>query len=135
MKRLFSIALAIAVTSASVSFTVNAQQNIAYFGVAPVLKLSYSYPSPPRRLGYLCLGVELMLGDVSYVRVAEHHEPLIKSIIVGLVGRQMEDKVRSITGREEVRKKIHKELTEKFQRETGNPLVRDVIYTRYQFNC
>jgi flagellar FliL protein len=134
MKKLYSLLLVMCLSAAATSFNASAQ-NIAYFGVEPTMKISYSFASSPKRLGYLCLGLELMLGDVSYVAIAEHHEPMIKATIIRIIGRQVEEKVRSITGREEIRKKIHKELTDTFKRETGNPLIRDIIYTNYRFNC
>ena len=116
------------------SYSVKAQ-NVAYFGIEPYLKISYSHTSNSKRLGYLCLGVELMLKDVSHLAIAEHHEPLIKSIVIKILGRQIEEKVKSIIGREEIRKNILKEITTTMMKETGNSLVLDIIYTRYQFNC
>ena len=134
MNTLKTLLLVVVLSFVPSSFQAKAQ-NIAYFGVEPVMKISYSFASTPKRLNYLCLGIELMLEDVSYVAIAEHHEALIKSIILKIIGRQMEEKVRSITGREELRKRIQKQLKERMVKETGNPLIKEVIYTRYQFNC
>ena len=57
--------------------------------------------------------------------------PLLRSIVIEVIGAQSESRVRSISGREEIRREILRQFKDVMLRETGVETVRDVIFTRY----
>ena len=109
-----------------------AAKNYGYYGLEPDIVTNYLGDSS-RKLGYVRLTVELMLEDVSYLDAAEHHAPLLRATIIDIFGRQPEEKVKSLTGREEIRKACLDKVRELIKKETGSDMVKDVIFTKYLY--
>lgn len=115
------------------SLNVNAQtKTYAYMGLEPDIVTNY-LSGNARTLGFVRVTVELMLDDVDNLEVAEHHMPLLRAIVIEVFGRQPEDKVKSLTGREDIRRTILQLLRERLEQETGNPVISDVIFTKYLY--
>ncbi|MCC2617525.1 flagellar basal body-associated protein FliL [Aestuariibacter halophilus] len=113
--------------------SVHAQSGpFAYFGLEPDIITNY-LGSNARKLGYVRVTVELMLESPDYLEAAEHHSPLLRASIIEIIGRQPEDKVKSLTGREDIRRTCLDELKRLMKKETGNPMVKDVIFTKYLY--
>ncbi|MCV2886173.1 flagellar basal body-associated protein FliL [Aestuariibacter sp. AA17] len=127
---LFCVLLTLASTFTST--TAQAQNNFAYFGLEPDIVTNYLGPSA-RSLGYVRVTVELMLEDVEYIEVAEHHAPLLRSTTIEIFGRQPEERIKSLTGREDIRRTILERLRELMKKETGSELIKDVIFTKYLY--
>ncbi len=109
-----------------------AQSTIAYFGLEPDIITNYLSPSA-RNLGYVRLTIELMVEDVDQLEAIEHHSPLLRATIIEIFGRQPEDKVKSLTGREDIRRIILEELQSLMLKETGKETIKNVIYTKYLY--
>lgn len=105
---------------------------LAYFGLEPDIVTNYLGSNTPK-LGYVRVTVELMLEDSSFIEAAEHHSPYLRSKTIELFGSQTEDKVKSLTGREEIRRSILKELRRIMSEETGSPMIKDIIFTKYLY--
>jgi flagellar FliL protein len=103
----------------------------AYFGLEPDIVTNYL--SNAASLGYVRVTMELMLEDVSYLEVAEHHGPLLRATAIEIIGRQSEERVKSLTGREEIRRSCLDAMRELLKRETGSPIIKDVIFTKYLY--
>ena len=86
-----------------------------------------------RSLGYIRITVELMLEDKAFLPAIEHHEPLILDIIYGTISKQPEDKIKSLTGREEIRLALLDQLQQAMKKEAGNPIIRDILFTKYLY--
>lgn len=110
----------------------NAQSSFAYFGLEPDIVTNYLGNSS-RSLGYVRITVELMLEDADYLEAAEHHSPLLRATVIDIIGRQPEEKVKSLTGREEIRRISLEKLRSLLKKETGNEMVKDVIFTKYLY--
>lgn len=110
--------------------TVSAQSDFAYLSLEPEIVTNYS-GSSARELGYVRVNIELMLHNVSHLEVAEHHLPLLRATAIEIFGRQPRDKVKSLTGREDIRLTILKALQDLMLQETGSEVVKDVIFTKY----
>ncbi|WP_088331110.1 flagellar basal body-associated protein FliL [Lacimicrobium sp. SS2-24] len=104
----------------------------AYFGLEPDIVTNY-LSSNSRKLGYVRVTVELMLEDESQLEVVAHHAPLLRSTTIDIFGRQPEEKIKSLTGREEIRQLCLQTLQEQMKRETGSAMVKDVIFTKYLY--
>jgi len=112
-----------------------AQQNVpevVYYGFDPDIVTNYVTENR-RTLGYLRVSVELMLPSRDMLKTIEYHEPLILDTIIGILSKQSEEKVKSLHGREEIRLIILEQLQQVLRRETGQPMVQDVLFTKYLY--
>ena len=57
----------------------------------------------------------------------------VGNAIVGVFGKEQEDSIKSLTGREEIRLKILNQLNELMKKETGAAVVQDVLFTKYLY--
>ncbi len=117
-----------------VSGSALAQQkaNYAYLGLEPDIVTNYVGQTAVR-LGYVRVTVELMINDIEYLETAEHHMPLLRATAIEIFGSQPEEKVKSLTGREDIRQTLRKAMQNLMKRETGSEVVRDVIFTKYLY--
>ncbi len=106
--------------------------NYAYLGLEPDIVTNY-VGTTARKLGYVRVTVELMINDVELLEIAEHHMPLMRATAIEIFGRQPEEKVKSLTGREDIRRAILTALQDHMKQETGGEVVRDVIFTKYLY--
>jgi flagellar FliL protein len=105
-------------------------KNFAYLGLEPDIVTNYLGTSA-RKLGYVRVTIELMLEDASYLEAAEHHSPLMRAAAIEIFGRQPEEKIISLTGREDIRLACLEKLRAIMKKETGSEMVKDVIFTKY----
>ena len=111
---------------------VHAQTSFAYYGLEPDIVTNYLGNSS-RSLGFVRVTVELMLEDADYLEAAQHHSPLLRATVIDIFGRQPEEKVKSLTGREEIRQMSLEKLRALLKKETGNEMIKDVIFTKYLY--
>lgn len=107
-------------------------KEIVYYGFDPDIVTNY-ISGNRRSLGYIRVTVELMLEDKAFLPAIEHHEPLILDIIIGMFTKQPEDKIKSLTGREEIRLAMLQKLQETMKKEAGEPMIRDILFTKYLY--
>jgi flagellar protein FliL len=107
-------------------------KEIVYYGFDPDIVTNY-ISGNRRSLGYIRITVELMIEDKSFLPAIEHHEPLILDIIYGIVSKQPEDKIKSLTGREEIRLAILEKLQQAMKKEAGETMIRDLLFTKYLY--
>lgn len=120
------------ICAASFLLSLPAKADFAYFGLEPDIVTNYIGPSNAK-LGYVRVTVELMLEDSKFIEATEHHSPLLRATAIEIFGSQPEDKVKSLTGREEIRRACLKELRKLMKRETGSEMIKDVIFTKYLY--
>ncbi|MCF2950309.1 flagellar basal body-associated protein FliL [Paraglaciecola aquimarina] len=109
------------------------RKNYAYFSLEPDIVTNF-LGSSARKLGFVRVSIELMLEDAEYLEAAEHHSPLIRAAAIEVFGRQTEEKVRSLTGREDIRRNCLEKLQELMRKETGLNMIKDVIFTKYLYH-
>ena len=128
--------LASLLTLLSYHSVVNAQdvarKNYAYFSLEPEIVTNYS-GSSARKLGFVRVSIELMLEDSDFLEAAEHHSPLMRAATIEVFGSQPAEKVKSLTGREDIRRTCLEKLKELMLRETGSEMIKDVIFTKYLY--
>jgi len=71
--------------------------------------------------------------DVSQLEIAEHHMPLLRATAIEIFGQQPSEKVKSLTGREDIRRAILKALQDHMKQETGGEVIKNVIFTKYLY--
>ena len=106
--------------------------NYASLGLEPEIVTNYISDSA-QKLGYVRVSVELMIQAVNQLEIAEHHMPLLRSTAIEIFGQQPAEKVKSLTGREDIRRAILKALQEHMKQETGGEVVKNVIFTKYLY--
>ena len=104
----------------------------AYYGFEP--DIITNYIKKGRDLGYVRLTAELMIDGNDNLEVVEHHAPLLRSAIVEIFGRQPEEKVKSLAGREEIRRTCLQAVNALLEQETGLPLASDILFTKYLYH-
>lgn len=104
----------------------------AYYGFEP--EIVTNYISNRKKLGFVRISVELMVKSPDDLVVIEHHDPLLRAAIVEILGNQPEDRIKSLTGREEIRKECYEELNKLLQQETGRAMVVNLLFTRYLYD-
>jgi flagellar FliL protein len=75
-----------------------------------------------------------MLSDNSDIAVVEHHTPLLRDAIVEILSKEPEEKIKSLTGREEIRAKCIEKLKSLLKEETGQEIIREVLFTKYLYH-
>lgn len=130
MRRIFIILISI-FTLASVPKTSFAS-DYGYFSFNTDITTNFISTSKSR-LGYVRITVDLMLKDISNLAVVEHHSPLLRDAIVEIISKEKEEKIKSLTGREEIRKKCSERVRALLLQETGQEIVHDVLFTKYLY--
>ncbi len=110
----------------------SAQDSYAYYGFEP--DIITNYISSGKKIGYVRVTVELMLKDVSYLPIVEHHAPLLRDAIIDIISKEPESKAKSLVGREEIRAKTAQRLKEILTEETGQELIKEVLFTKYLYH-
>ncbi len=114
------------------SSTVMADDKFAYFGFEP--DITTNYINHKKKLGYIRITAELMIKNAANLEAVEHHSPLLRDAIISVLGKEPEEKIRSLTGREEVRLKCVREIKRLLKKETGSEIIQDVLFTKYLYN-
>jgi len=103
----------------------------AYFGFEP--DIITNYVAVKKKMGYVRLTVELMVeGDD--LTIVEHHSPLLRDAIITIIGKQPESKVKSIKGRSEIQLLCEEQIKELLTKETGQPLIKKLLFTQWLDN-
>lgn len=109
----------------------SAAPQLAYFTLEPDLTTNFFTKS--KDLGYIQVRIDIMVSDATDVPLIELHQPLIRDTIVELLGKQTEDTVKSLAGREDIRKQLVKEINDMLIAETGRPIIADLLFTKYMY--
>lgn len=132
INKLFSVLLCVlAITVSSIS-PASAEANYGYYGFEP--DIITNYINNKKKFGYIRVTVELMLSDVDNLEVVEHHSPLLRDAIVEILTKESEEKIKSLTGREEIRRKCLDKLKELLKQETGQEVIKDIFFTKYLYH-
>lgn len=104
----------------------------AYYGFEP--EIVTNYISNRKKLGFVKISVELMVKNPDDLIMIERHDPLLRAAIVEVLGNQAEDKVKSLTGREEIRRECFEMVNRLITLEAGKPLIVNLLFTSYLYD-
>ena len=79
------------------------------------------------------MNIELMIKEADTMAIVEHHAPLIRSAIIEILGEQPEDKIKSLTGREEIRRLCFTTVNGLLEQEVGQPLLVNLLFTKFLY--
>jgi flagellar FliL protein len=103
----------------------------AYFGFEP--DIVTNYVAVKKKMGYVRLTVELMVPS-NGIEIVEHHSPLLRDAIIDIIGKQPEEKIKSIKGRSEIQLICEEKVKELLVKETGQPLIKKLLFTQWLDN-
>lgn len=103
-----------------------------YYGFEPAIVTNYV--AVKKKMGYVRLTVELMIEGPNNFEVVEHHSPLLRDAIITIIGQQTEEKIKSIRGRSEIQRLCELKVQNLLTQETGQPLVKKLLFTQWLDN-
>lgn len=106
--------------------------DFAYYGFEP--EIVTNYISNRKKLGFVKISVELMVKSPDDLVIVERHDPLLRAAIIEVLGNQAEEKVKSLTGREEIRRECFDMVNNLLTKEAGKPLVVNLLFTSYLYD-
>jgi flagellar FliL protein len=104
---------------------------LAYFTLEP--DLTTNFYTKGKQLGYIQVRIDIMVSDAADLPIIEHNQPLIRDAVVELLGQQTEDTVKTLAGREDIRKNLVKHLNDLLLAETGRTIIADLLFTKYMY--
>jgi len=112
---------------------IHAEEEVApqmgYFTLAP--DLTTNFVTTGKKLGYIQIRVDILVVDNRDLPQLERHNPQIRNALVEVLGQQPEQRIKSLAGREEIRKECLTAINELLLAETGKTLAVDLLFTKY----
>lgn len=124
-------AFSLLISASSSAGNEEAAPQLAYFTLEP--DLTTNFYTKGKKMGYVQVRIDIMVMSQQDLTIVEHHQPLIRDAVVELLGRQSEDTIKSLSGREELRKTLVQELNETLLPETGKTVIADLLFTKYLY--
>lgn len=104
-----------------------------YYPFEPDITTNFIKLMDSRHLGYIRVSMEAIVDNPEDLGFVEHHAPLLRDAFIEIFGQAQEGKVRSLTGRQELRQECIEKARELLERETGRGRIRDLIFTTYLY--
>ncbi|CAH0542679.1 flagellar basal body-associated protein FliL [Vibrio marisflavi] len=130
-KRYF-VMMAIAVSTCFPAFAEQeSAPKLAYFTLEP--DLTTNFFTQGKKLGYIQVRIDIMVASTTDLPIIELHQPLIRDAVIELLGKQSEDTIKTLSGREDLRKTLVEHLNEILLPETGRTVIADLLFTKYLY--
>ena len=107
------------------------ESKLAYFTLEP--DLTTNFYTKGKKLGYIQVRLDIMVINSKDLATIEHHQPLIRDAVIELLGKQNEETIKSLSGREDLRKTLVEHLNKILLPETGKTLIADLLFTKYLY--
>lgn len=101
----------------------------SYLELKPAFTVNVGEPGA--RVSYAKVEVTLRLDSAAEMARAAHHEPWIRDRIVSLLSGQPWSAVNSVEGRENLRREALGRIQALLEKEEGEPLVTDLLFTTF----
>ncbi|MBE4589875.1 flagellar basal body-associated protein FliL [Vibrio navarrensis] len=125
------LALSVLVSLPTLAEEEKAGPKLAYFTLEP--DLTTNFYTKGKKLGYVQVRIDVMVMSSEDLALVERHQPLIRDAVVEMLGQQTEDTVKSLAGREDLRKNLVAHLNEILLPETGKTVIADLLFTKYLY--
>jgi flagellar FliL protein len=101
----------------------------AYFAFEP--DITTNYISKGKKVGFIRLTMEVMVKNSDDLAIVEHHAPLLRAAVISILGQQTEEKIKSLSGKQEIRELCFDTLNDLLKEETGKKLLVRLLFTKY----
>ncbi|EJL6399867.1 flagellar basal body-associated protein FliL [Vibrio navarrensis] len=125
------LALSVLVSLPTLAEEEKAGPKLAYFTLEP--DLTTNFYTKGKKLGYVQVRIDVMVMSSEDLALVERHQPLIRDAVVEMLGQQTEETVKSLAGREDLRKNLVAHLNEILLPETGKTVIADLLFTKYLY--
>ncbi|ELV8624570.1 flagellar basal body-associated protein FliL [Vibrio cidicii] len=125
------LALSVLVSLPTFAEEEKAGPKLAYFTLEP--DLTTNFYTKGKKLGYVQVRIDVMVMSSEDLALVERHQPLIRDAVVEMLGQQTEETVKSLAGREDLRKNLVAYLNEILLPETGKTVIADLLFTKYLY--
>lgn len=102
---------------------------LQYYALSP--HITTNVYTKGNKIVYLRISVDLMVADSSYIADLELHEPLIRDAIIEHVGKQQEEKIKSLAGKAALETELLDLLNSLLLAETGRTIIAKVLFSEY----
>ena len=124
-------ALTMLISAPTWAETEQAGTQLAYFTLEP--DLTTNFYTKGKKLGYVQVRIDIMVMSQQDLTIVEHHQPLIRDAVIELLGKQAEDTIKSLAGREDLRKTLVTKINQTLLPETGRNVISDLLFTKYLY--
>jgi len=104
----------------------------AYFGFEP--DIITNYIGDGKKIGFVRITMEIMVKSADHIEIIEHHSPLIRATVVEILGEQTETKIKSASGKFEIRELCLNAINRLLKKETGKELAERLLFTKYIYH-
>ncbi|EMQ2878204.1 flagellar basal body-associated protein FliL [Vibrio navarrensis] len=125
------LALSVLISLPTFAEEEKAGPKLAYFTLEP--DLTTNFYTKGKKLGYVQVRIDVMVMSSEDLALVERHQPLIRDAVVEMLGQQTEETVKSLAGREDLRKNLVAHLNEILLPETGKTVIADLLFTKYLY--
>ncbi|ATF10264.1 Flagellar biosynthesis protein FliL [Candidatus Enterovibrio altilux] len=102
-----------------------------YFTLEP--DITTNFITEGHKLGFINIRVDLIVDDIMLIHMLEYHQPLIRDTIIKALGQESEVRVKSLSGREAIRKNCLEKVNEILLAETKQKVLVDLLFTMYLY--
>ena len=100
-----------------------------YYALEP--DIITNYIKPGKHLGYIRLGIDLMVKSAAAYQAVETHEPIIRDRIITILGEQNELQIKSIAERKVIKARCLDAANDAIFDITGTRPIEDLLFTKY----
>lgn len=104
----------------------------AYYGFEP--DIITNYVTSKKKMGYIRVTVELMVKNAADLVEIEQHAPLLRAAMIEILGNQPEERIKSLSGREAIRKQCFDTMSRLLKQETGKEPINHLLFTKYLYD-
>lgn len=108
-----------------------APPKFSYFSLEP--EITTNFITKGNKLGFINVRVDLMVDDPALLDVLEYHQPLIHDAMIEMLSKETGMRIKSIAGREAIRKAALIKLNEILLAETNQKVLTDLFFTKYLY--
>ncbi|MGL5291559.1 MAG: flagellar basal body-associated FliL family protein [Vibrionaceae bacterium] len=102
-----------------------------YFTLEPAITTNYQ--TKGKKLGFINVRIDLVAETESQIKSIEYHQALIRDIIIETLSQQNAARIRSISGRDEIRKLCLERVQKALFIETNQITLVDLLFTHYLY--
>ena len=104
---------------------------ISYYSLEP--DIITNYLSDSKTLGYVRLTVDLMAASEEDNNLLKLHDPLIRDVIIRILGSKNSAQIKSLASREELRKECETRVNDLLEKEAGKRAVKELLFTKFLY--
>ncbi|MDD1793507.1 flagellar basal body-associated protein FliL [Enterovibrio makurazakiensis] len=128
---IFTLLLTLLLSIPSIANAEEEAAKYSYFTLEP--EITTNFITDGRKLGFINVRIDLMVDDPSLIQMLEYHQPLIRDTIIEVLAQENEVRVKSLSGREAIRKACLEKVNELLLAETNQKVLVDLLFTKYLY--